>query len=65
MAGCPYCGKLHAPLYICDERKRAMANSVVANRTMANGDVANTYRYRDAERRRAYMREYMRRRRGR
>jgi hypothetical protein len=40
-----------------------MANtvSVMANKTtdMANG----TYRYRDAEKRRAYMREYMRKRR--
>ena len=48
---------------------KGMANAVnnVANKPadMANNPehVANTYKYRDADKRRAYMREYMRKRR--
>ena len=25
MAGCSYCGQMHAPLYICDEMRKAKA----------------------------------------
>lgn len=39
-----------------------MANAAPDMANRENG-VANTYRYRDVEKRRAYMREYMRRRR--
>lgn len=46
------------------QHKGCMANSDVANAEPV-ADVANgsTYRYRDMEKRRAYQREYMRRRR--
>lgn len=65
MSLCEVCG---ANLEIVGRRHRCvpMANipGDVANsdENMANS-VANTYRYRDPEKRRAYMREYMRRRR--
>jgi hypothetical protein len=66
MAGCRYCGKLHAPLLVCDEQRAAMVAPVdkpMANERnpMANDKV--TYRYRDPEKRRAYLRTLMAKRR--
>jgi hypothetical protein len=59
---CPYCNQAHAVSYKCNAHYLAnnavnMANS---SSTMANG----TYQYRNKEKRRAYMRDYMRKRRG-
>ena len=60
------CGKRYWPNQKWMHQE-CVANSDVANTTVAN-NVANasnkTYRYRDAEKRRAYQREYMRKRRG-
>jgi len=57
------CGKTYFP------SQAWMHKGCMANRDMANKDapdsMANTYRYRDAEKRKAYMREYMKKRRGR
>jgi hypothetical protein len=53
---CPRCGKNLALVGI---RHNCVANKP---EPMAN-DVANTYRYRDAEKRKAYMREFMRKKR--
>jgi hypothetical protein len=60
MANCPYCGEMHSPLYRCDA---AMAKKPVAKTEMAKKPMAKTtYRYRDPDKRRAYMRELMRKR---
>ena len=74
MAGCSYCGQMHAPLYICDEMRKARALDKPMAKTVDTmaKDMAKTvtpmakttYRYRDPEKRRAYMRELMRRRYG-
>jgi hypothetical protein len=29
MGGCPYCGQMHSPLYICDEMRAARAKEPV------------------------------------
>ena len=75
---CPAC-KLSHPGYISCARAKAlqpvvkelvsqmedeiMANTGVANVDTLANNMANTYKYRDAEKRREYMREYMRKRR--
>ncbi len=57
---CRACRCEHSPL----ERCEVVANRNMANADMANRSMANTYRYRDAEKRKAYMKEYMRKKRG-
>lgn len=49
MAGCPHCGEMHSQLYVCEAAKQAQTAPAKTS----------TYRYRDPEKRRAYMREYM------
>jgi hypothetical protein len=58
---CPKCGKVNTKLVPDHERQCRVANN---RERMANG-MANstTYRYRDADKRRTYMRELMRKRR--
>lgn len=61
---CPDCG---ANLALVGSRHRCVANKPDMANTptedVANTDRSSTYRYRDAEKRRAYMRDYMRERR--
>lgn len=52
---CEVCGSPEHPAW----RAHVFANAP----RMANADVANTYRYRDPEKRRGYQRELMRKRR--
>jgi ABC-type iron transport system FetAB ATPase subunit len=58
---CKYCHQVHVANYKCNAQYVANTQEVMANtvNTVANG----TYRYRDADKRRAYMRDYMRRKR--
>jgi hypothetical protein len=65
MAGCSYCGGFHAPLYICDERRAAMVVHTpekVVHKPRAGS--SRHGKYADLEKRKAYRREWMRRRRG-
>ena len=64
---CPLCG---ANRDVVGRVHRCVANRDVANKptmanAMANRETVGTYRYRDAGKRRAYMRAYMRKRRSR
>ena len=52
---CPICG---ANLALVGRVHRCMANKASPKPPMAN-NMANTYRYRDEAKRRAYMRAYM------
>ena len=73
--GCSYCGNDHHERYVCNAKYMANGNGVVANankpmanetlrsETVAEVRAASTYRYRDAEKRKAYQRELMRKRR--
>jgi hypothetical protein len=62
MAGCSYCGKMHAPLLICDERRQALAKSheldPVVHAVVHKPKTGET-RYQDPEARRAYRRKWM------
>lgn len=76
MANCPYCGELHSQLYVCDEHVEARKKAERAEAAglphlpvsrpedmMVKEPKSRTYRYRDPEKRRAYMRKLMRKRR--
>jgi hypothetical protein len=76
---CPHCNEVHVANYKCNAQYMAnntshMANSMANNRSgvdvtgPASGGAGEqkplaTYRYRDPEKRQAYMREYMRKKR--
>lgn len=68
MAGCSYCGGFHAPLYICDERRAAMVvhtpEKVVHTVVHTERPTSRHGKYADLEKRKAYRREWMRRKRG-
>lgn len=69
MRACRGCGSEHDPLMTCGQAARiraskaapVMANDVANVASMAND--SSTYRYRDAEARKSYQRELMRKRR--
>jgi hypothetical protein len=67
MAGCIYCGKMHSPLYVCDEAKQATPltseaspTSPTASPTIECRGWARNARWREKNRERynAYMRQY-------
>ena len=65
MAGCSYCGGMHSPLYRCDEQRRAEAKMVVHAPEVVVHEVVHSRhgKYADLEKRKAYRREWARRKR--
>jgi hypothetical protein len=73
MAGCSYCGKQHAPLMVCDERRQALSKSIVHKPVVHTPKIVHAVvhkpdpvvhnksgeaRYRDPDARRAYKRQW-------